>query len=33
MNSYADLLRNSQVVFSAVREGRSFGNDPQAGHA
>lgn len=31
--SYADLLRNSQVVFSAVREGRSFGNDPQAGHA
>ncbi len=31
--SYADLLRNSQVVFSALREGRSFGNDPQAGHA
>ncbi|PAM65038.1 hypothetical protein CEJ63_19585, partial [Acinetobacter baumannii] len=31
--SYADLLRNSQVVFSAVREGRSFGIDPQAGHA
>ena len=23
--SYADLLRNSQVVFSAVREGRTLG--------